>query len=346
VNTSRSSSFEPPPKSRLQIWWERGLWAILILAVVLLIAGAIYQAIATEVDKRNFPAPGQRVDVGGYSLHIYCTGENIDGSPTVILEQGLGGTSAAWARVQPEIARTTQVCSYDRAGMGWSDASREPRDAEHIAAELNRVLKAAGVPGPYVLVGWSFGGLYARAYAGQFPDEVAGMVLLDSSHPDQWASTEGKAQYDSNAGIYGVAPWLARVGVIRLMGLSEPASTLPAPHGQAMLAFSVATQDWETQSAEYLAATATNDTVRGLDSLGGMPLYVLSATNHGSPPEVEAVWQGWQNDLALLSTNSIHQVVDGANHAAFWLDPENSKTTVAAILIVVNSVRTGQPLAP
>jgi len=211
------SSTNPPvwsqrAKGRLPIWLKRALRGLLAIIIILPLFGALYQAIATELDKRNHPPPGQMVDVGGYRLHLYCVGKNVEGSPTVILEHGLGATSAAWARVQPEIAQTTRVCAYDRAGMGWSDPGPAPRDAEHIVTELHSLLQNAGIPGPYVLVGWSFGGLYVRMYAGKYPTEVSGIVLLDSSHHDQWTSTAaGKAQYESNAGIYTIAPWLARI---------------------------------------------------------------------------------------------------------------------------------------
>ena len=254
----------------MPIWLQRGLRGLLAMIIILPLSGALYQAIATEIDKRNHQPPGQVVDVGGYRLHLYCIGENVMGSPTVILEQGLGGTSAAWARVQPEIAKTSRVCAYDRAGMGWSDLGPEPRDAQHIATELHSLLHNAGIPGPYVLVGWSFGGFYVRMYAGEYPTEVAGMVLLDSSHPDQLISTAtGKGQYESITGMYTIAPWLARMGVMRVMGLIQPDPGLPAPQNETVMAFLAATKDWDAQSAEFLAsgvhpnATASEGRKRG-----------------------------------------------------------------------------------
>jgi pimeloyl-ACP methyl ester carboxylesterase len=123
------------------------------------------------------------VDMGGHRLHIDCVGQ---GSPTVILESGLGNMSADWANVQPEVAKTTRVCTYDRAGTGWSEPGPEPRDPQQIARELHTLLGNARIDGPYVLVGQSFGGLYVRMYAARFPQEVEGMVLVDASHPDMW----------------------------------------------------------------------------------------------------------------------------------------------------------------
>jgi pimeloyl-ACP methyl ester carboxylesterase len=321
-----------------------GLW--LVVGILALAAtGAVYQTIGTQMDIRAYPAPGQMIDVGGYKMHLYCTGANADGSPTVIMETGLGSTSAAWAFVQPEVTKATRVCSYDRAGMGWSEPGPAPRDARHIAEELHTLLQNANVPSPYVLVGWSYGGLYLREFAGQYGDEVFGLVLLDSSHPDQWTSTpQGQAQYETNAKIYSLAPTLARLGFMRVRGLMQPASGLPTPYDEALKASFAATKDWEAQSAEFLASPATNDQVRQLVSWGDMPLFVLTATEHGTPPEQERLWQNWQTELAALSTDSIHRIVEGADHASFWRDPETAKMSIAAILEVVEAARTGSAL--
>jgi pimeloyl-ACP methyl ester carboxylesterase len=330
------------PTSRVFVWLKRmALWLI-IGFVSLATVGTVYQTIATSLDKRAYPAPGQMIDVGGYKLHLACTGANVNGSPTVILETGLGSTSSAWARVQPEVAKQTRVCAYDRAGMGWSDSSPEPRDAQHIAQELHALLHNANIPGPYVLVGWSYGGLYMREYAGRYDGEVIGLVLLDSSHPDQWTSTpEGQAQFQANAKIYSVAPLLARLGVMRLMGLMQPSSGLPTPYDETLQASFAATKDWKTQSAEFLTSLTTASQVNQYRSLDNEPLFVLTATEHGTPPEQEQFWQDWQIELTSLSTNSSHQIIEGADHASFWRDPGIAKVSIAAILKVVEAARTG-----
>src|SRR5215210_3430685 len=143
-----------------RIW--RPLLGLVVVLLALALAGAIYQAIATERAERAYPAPGKMVDVGGYSLHIKCVGQ---GSPTVVLDAGSGEWSAQWVRVQREVSGTTRVCAYDRAGMGWSEMGPEPRDARQISSELHTLLNKAGIEGPYVLVGHSFGGLYMQTYA-------------------------------------------------------------------------------------------------------------------------------------------------------------------------------------
>src|SRR5688572_21428902 len=162
----------------------KALLGSVVALLVLAVAGAIYQAIATMRAERAYPPPGEMVDVGGYSLHINCVGQ---GSPTVILDAGSGEMSAQWVRVQREVSGSTRVCAYDRAGMGWSEMGPDPRDAKQITSELHTLLGKAGIEGPYVLVGHSFGGMYMQTYAARYPDEVAGMALVDSSQPDQFS---------------------------------------------------------------------------------------------------------------------------------------------------------------
>src|SRR3990170_1939497 len=152
---------------------------VLILALVMLTAGAIAKANLAK----QYPAPGQLVDAGGYKLHINCTGQ---GSPTVILAAGSLEYSLFWALVQPEVARFTRVCSYDRAGYGWSEPSPHPRTANTMVKELHTLLVNAGIEGPYVLVGHSLSGMLVRVYANNYPDEVVGMVLVDSFHEEQF----------------------------------------------------------------------------------------------------------------------------------------------------------------
>jgi len=157
--------------------------AILVLVVLILALGTLIAgAIAKSILARKYPAPGQLVDVGGYKMHINCTGQ---GSPTVVLAAGTADFSTTWVYVQPEVAKLTRVCAYDRAGLGWSEASPLPRTAGTTVAELHALLVNAKIPSPYVLVGHSLGGLHMRLYAHNYPDEVVGLILVDSLHEDQ-----------------------------------------------------------------------------------------------------------------------------------------------------------------
>ena len=178
--------------------------------------------------------PGRLVDVGGYRLHLNCTGT---GAPTVVLLNGLGETSPLWARVQPAVAATTRVCAYDRAGQGWSDDSPNPADATTAATDLHRLLTAAGESGPYVLAGHSSGGVHALTYTHLYPNDVAGVVLLDSASPRQVELVKTfNGEYQVMRRALAVAPTLFRFGVghaLPAMG----APSLPGAAGEQVSAF-------------------------------------------------------------------------------------------------------------
>src|SRR5688572_25463399 len=201
------------PRRSYFFWVRRILLGLALVPIALCVIGAIYQVIATKMDQRYYAPPGQLVDVGGYRLHIYCTGE---GRPTVVLDALFPGTVSNWVWVQPEIAKTTRVCAYDRGGLGWSDGGPEPRDAEQHARELHTLLSDAEIPGPYILVGHSLGGLSVRMFAAQYPDEVAGMALIEGTNPDSWKRLGKPEGVGVDRNQLAVAPFLARLGIFRL----------------------------------------------------------------------------------------------------------------------------------
>jgi pimeloyl-ACP methyl ester carboxylesterase len=318
-------------------WTAKALLWLVVALVVLAVIGAIYQAIATERDERAYPPPGQLVDVGGYRLHLNCVGE---GSPTVILESALGAMSAHWVRVQQQVAKTTRVCAYDRAGLGWSEPGPEPRDARQISSELHTLLKDADTEGPYVLVGHSYGGLYARMYAARYPNEVAGVVLVDSSHPEQFTrSPEGRAMYEQIRRLGAVIPFLTRLGVIRLFNVYPAHPDLPPQQRAQIEAFNSSTRQVATTAAEFRATPETTAQVRSTGTLGDKPLAVISAGEQSSS------WLELQDELAALSSDSIHHVVEGATHESLLYESRDAQVTGAAILEVVEVVRNDEPLA-
>jgi pimeloyl-ACP methyl ester carboxylesterase len=325
------------PRRRLGSWLRRGLVWMIAGLLALAVMGAIYQAIATQINQRTFSPPGEMVDIGTHSLHINCLGE---GSPTVILEAANLGMSAHWIRVQQQLADTTRVCAYDRAGMGWSEAGPEPRDARQISSELHTLLKgAAGTEGPYVLVGHSYGGLYARMYAARYSEEVAGVALVDSSHPEQFTrSPEGQAMYEQTNRLGAVLPLLTRLGVIRLTNFYPAHPDLP-PQQQAQIeAFNSSTQQVSTTAQEFRATPETSAQVRSAGSLGETPLAVVSA---GEQP---SSWLEMQDELTALSPNSTHRVVEGATHESLLYGKGDAQVTSAAIDQVVEAVRTDRSL--
>jgi len=208
---------------------RRALLTAVAILVFLVLAGATYQGAATALERRQFPHPGRLVDVGGHQLHIYCTGE---GLPTVVLEAPATGMSAAWGWVQPAIAQITRVCSYDRSGLGWSEAGDRPYEPSAVAGELHSLLEGAKEPGPYVVAGHGMGAVFATSYAAQFGPEVAGLVLVDSPAPDPAHDPTPRMR------LVTVSPWLARTGVLRATRMmSGNAAGLPGLSAGALGAF-------------------------------------------------------------------------------------------------------------
>ena len=316
----------------------RALLGLVVVLLALAVVGAIYQAIATERAERAYPPPGEMVDVGGHRLHIDCAGQ---GSPTVVLDAGSGEMSADWALVQRGVSGTTRVCAYDRAGMGWSETGPEPRDAEQISGELRTLLTEAGIEGPYVLAGHSFGGLYALTYAAHFPEEVAGVCLVDSSSPEQFGhrpAAQGGPEPPTR--ISAVASLLARIGAVRLFYKVAPAPPdLPNEQRAQIDALGPSTQQWSTTTLEFRVGLQTATQARGLRSLGDKPLAVVSAGTQ------EPEWLDMQGGLAALSPDSTHRVVEGATHASLLYDEGDSQATSATIVEVVQAVRNDRPLA-
>lgn len=195
--------------------------------VLVLLAGATYQGVSNAVERREYRRPGGLIDVGGFQLHLYCMGS---GTPTVVLEAPAGGASVAWARVQPAVARVTRACSYDRAGLGWSERGDGTYDPMEVPVQLETLMRQAGVHGPFVLVGQGLGAAFSTLFATRFPAESAGLVLVDDP-----AAAHVR---NGSAAISGWSPWLARFGILRITGtLSERAAGLPQPAGAAMAAF-------------------------------------------------------------------------------------------------------------
>jgi pimeloyl-ACP methyl ester carboxylesterase len=309
----------------------KAILGLIVALLVLAVAGAIYQAIATERAERAYPPPGEMVDVGGYSLHINCVGQ---GSPTVVLDGGSGEMSAQWVWVQREVSDTTRVCAYDRAGMGWSEMGPQPRDAKQISSELHALLAKADIEGPYVLVGHSFGGLYMQTYAARYPEEVAGVALVDSSQPDQFSHQPvARGSYEPQK--FDVFSLAARLGTVRLLSKLAPAPLeLPQRQRAQIDALSPSTRQVSTYALELRATPQTTTQTRSLRSLGDKPLAVVSA-----PKQAEPGWLKLQDDLVTLSSNSTHIVVEGATHTSLLYERSDAQASSAAIVEVVAPVR-------
>jgi pimeloyl-ACP methyl ester carboxylesterase len=327
-------------------WTGRTLLGLLALLIGLAVLGFSYETIMAAGDATRYPPPGQLVDVGGHRLHIQCQG---DGGPTVVLVTGLGGSSLLWSRVQPALAPSARVCVYDRAGIGWSDASTAPRTPAAVAAELHTLLTNAGVPGPYVLVGASIGGKYIRLFAEQHPDAVAGLVLVDARHESvDSALTPAERQ----AGLAGAQRdgqlywWLGRLGITRLFGArlaaasSPGAAALPSEISTLLMVQASRPRSIEAMLGESAGMTTDDARLRAARPLGTLPLIVLAADSSIAHSQD---WRSAQEAQARLSSNSQLIVVPQSSHFVSFDQPQ---AVVDAVEQVLTCVRTGLPLVP
>jgi pimeloyl-ACP methyl ester carboxylesterase len=301
---------------------QRGLTILLLLIVSAPLAGWIYQRAMESRDDARYPPPGRRVAVDGRRMHIFCEGS---GSPTVIIEQGIGAQSLAWAPLNHRMSSITTVCAYDRAGMGYSDPLDHPTPAAEVARRLHALLESAGIHDHLVLLGWSAGGMYAREYYRQFPGRVAGMVLVDSSHEQQLARLG-----DPDVGYFNPLKLdrvLTPIGWTRLSGAVEQryaSSPLPPPIRARLIAINLRARFPRTMLAEgdgFRADLAAN---RSPPSLADLPLVVLSEGRPNIPfmRERLATWSALQDELAHLSSHGRHVVATHSAHAIHRTEPE------------------------
>ena len=344
--TSAEANRTPSRGTRTWRWWAGRTLLGLLLLVMVLAAITLGAGARAKAALRASHAPiGQMVDVGGYKLHIACVGV---GSPTVILDAGAGDLGLTWAQVQPTVARATRVCTYDRAGLGWSERSPRPRTAEVMVDELHTLLTNAGIAGPYVLVGHSLGGLVVRQYAHTYPAGVAGIVLVDSAHEAQWlrfpqAIRNNLPRALRQGRLFQAA---ASVGIMALKPSLLPLERrLPLEAAETARALKISGHDIGTGAAE-LEQLASGQTPP-VTTLGDIPLIVLSKSHldpETVPPgaaitpevlqEYERTSEQLQLELAALSTNSKRIVADGSGHYIQLDRPDVVIRAIEALLAV------------
>lgn len=296
----------------------------------LLLVGYIYEPIAEAADAKAYPPPGQLVDVGGYRLHINCTGT---GSPTVVIDSGQGDWSTSWGVVQQEVAKTTRICTYDRAGLGWSEPGPLPRDAAQFAKELHTLLQNANVPGPYVMVGHSLGGASVRVFVHDYPSEVAGVVLIESMNPGQATQPhiEAQSQSDPQSQPFSLQAAMAHFGIARLL-VKLPAIASSVPAGQdAYYPLYIRPQSLQTADNELQGIPASLAQASAVKTFGDLPLIVLTGKLNDRPG-----WQEWQTDLLRLSSNNQQLFAQNSGHLIQSDEPE---AAVAAMLKMIELVR-------
>ncbi|AHK04939.1 MULTISPECIES: alpha/beta fold hydrolase [Rhizobium/Agrobacterium group] len=321
-----------------------GLVALVVLPVAV---GSAYETLSRHWARAKYPPQGRLIDVGGRNIHLDCRGQ---GSPAVIFEAGLDGYGTlSWAKVHDSVGRFTRACAYDRAGIMWSEPKSTLQHADAVAEDLQAVLVAAGEKGPFILVGHSIGGPYSMAYTRKFGDEVAGLVFVDASHPDQVArfAEVAKATLDSTGEAVQIASTLAWTGIIRLMATADGAHDVPVPVTEKANAF--ISTSLAAVVSENMNVDRTLGEAGGLRTLGDRPLVVLTAMAPLGNDALSAekmsrqedtrrreVWRKLHEDQASWSTRSRHQLLADSGHYIQFTRPD---VVIAAILEVVNTVR-------
>jgi len=334
-------------------WMVKLGFGFLALAVLLAPAGSVYQRLAAQRDRELYPPPGKLVDVGGFHLHLVCTGS---GSPTVVTDARLGAASFTWEPVQGAIAHQTRVCSYDRPGLGWSDFVDRVMLRDEMAHNLHTLLHSAGEPGPYLLVGHSAGGIYVRTFAQLYPQETAGMVLVDSSHESQllrYDQALGMGNSSSLNSMLQICDILTPTGILRLSRVTALTFS-DSPLSEATKASAVAGMNrntfCRTIENEMKSTDIDMSQQNGPQSLGDLRLIVLTAGSGFGPQEDEAqsgqpegslrrgeqIWRQLQRELVALSTHSKQVIAERSSHYIHWDQPD---LVTMAILELVDEYR-------
>ena len=323
--------------------------AMLTLSIIaiLLLTGIFYQAVSEASDRRRYPPQGELVDIGGFCLHFNCIGQ---GTPTVVMDAGGGAPSITWGLVSSEIAKFTRVCTYDRAGLGWSDPNpRGSRTSQQSVDELHLLLTKAEINPPYVLVGHSLGGVNMRLYASQYPEDVVGLVLVDSSHENQMTSQMWR-RIKIMSWLYQALRIVSRVGVVRLIGemnllpiledIKREIQKYPLAvqtSFDTFKSFCYRPSYWATTSSELANIEKSFEEIRSVTSLGNLPLIVLSQGSKNSKMSDERFqkWASLQLDLTKLSSNSQRIIAENSGHLVQLDRPE---LVISAVQQLIESV--------
>jgi pimeloyl-ACP methyl ester carboxylesterase len=316
------------------------------------ISSCVNAVLAARFRAKN-PEPGADYQVNGHSMHLNCTGA---GSPTIVLDAGLGWDSLVWGGIQPALAKSTQVCSYDRAGFGLSDAQPGPRDAVHVAGELHALLGAAGVTGPVVLMGHSIAGMYIREYAAQYPGQVAGLVFIDSSTPLQNRDPRLNAGQGAGLPLWESLMEMraaAIVGYPRLKGdcAAQGAGSNAKLDREAasMLGEDLCHVHYKAVEAEFDSFDASGQETAHTGPFGDLPILVISqdTTKQFSKPrptvrerELASTWDGMQEKLKDLSTRGRRIVAKGSDHNVTLERPDVIEREVPRL---IEEIRGGGP---
>ena len=327
-------------------WLLTGLGCLI---VVVLVGGYIYQGVAESGDLARYPAPGKLVDVDGHLMHIHCQGH---GTPTVVVEQGLGNVSSSWDEIHKRIARTTRVCAYDRVGMGYSEPVAQPLRAAEVAELLQKLLRGAGIEDDLVLVGWSAGGIYIREFHRQFPEKVRAMLFVDSSH-EQQQNRLPQLPGEGGNGVMTIAKYLAPFGLVRLSGIvNDQLAAFPGSDEMKSTLIAIYHQSHAIEAMVNESEAFSLD-IRGSQPpapIGDLPLIVLTQgnpveVNEDMPPEMtleylqktREAWNELQRELVALSTQGRQIIASESGHGIHADQPDLLVDSVSELVQLVRA---------
>jgi len=329
-------------------WTKRIALGFVALIVATIGVGAAYEAIGRAQASRDYPPEGKLVDIGDRRIQLDCRGA---GSPTVVFESGLDVLgSLAWAAVHDDVARTTRACAYSRAGILWSDATPGGQDGKTVVADLHAALERAGEKPPYVLVAHSIGGPYALIYTRDYSSEVAGLVFVDASHPDQTERLRAVTSINASSQLPVLKTMnaLSWTGAVRLFSELEPPLS-HEPEGAARAAAAYASRSYGGALKELESVDTTLAEARTVQSLGDRPLFVLTAMAPLTEQQLRGfkitptqgrrlkeLWKAMQDEEASWSSQSRHELVPESQH---YIQFDRPDLVVAATRWVVEMVR-------
>jgi len=313
-------------------WWLlRAAAGVGLLVLIALLGGWTYQTLSERGDAAAYPMAGRLVEADGVRLHLHCMNNDAAG-PAIILLTGMGSVSSSWLPVMRDLAASHRVCAYDRDGTGWSEESGQPRDAGIATGRLAALLDAADMSGPVILAAHSYGGIVARVFTHTYPERVAGLVLVDSSHQDMGERFPPEIQglFDDLLASFGLIEMLHHTGLPRALSLVAPAvdglegNDLAASMSRLNTIAHMRASAAEAEGWERSASRA-----RQVRSFGDMPMHVLVADDW--PALMLPSWLDMQRELAALSSRGQFEVVEGANHSQIAMDSRYAPRVAAAI---------------
>jgi pimeloyl-ACP methyl ester carboxylesterase len=311
---------------------ERIVLSLVLLVVVAAGASTAFNTLAIHYYRAVYPARGRLYAVDGYKMHLYCTGE---GSPTIVLDAGLGNDSLIWTNVQPTLSKTTRVCSYDRAGFGWSDPQSGPHDADRIADQLHTLLNQAVITGPIILMGHSIAGLYIRDYASRYPQNLSGLIFVDGSTPlqdDRLPATDpGNPRLELLE-----AKWLYVLGIPRITGGCK-ISGFESSAGKMLSEDQCRPSLFTALGREFESIRQSGNETIHTGPFGDIPILIFSQdtqpTSSTAPPSKEdEIWNQMQEELKRLSTRSRRIIAKGSSHYIQIDRPDLLNSEVASFI--------------